>query len=341
MALLPTVQSPLVFTGLWWDSSEPDYQRWIWTVTNINALIILGVLMVSATPAQMRAWNLLRFLVTRITTPIRPPADSDPLPTLSQTRALLFLTRSARRRLRWKGTPQSVDRARDSVTISPWFGICCLINCCLFLRSTLGIFIAWFLSDGLQGEPIVRSHIPARCFSEPIHVNTSPWTTHQENCYWDWVFLTRRYQWYCRQTTSTASKICQCKKRLLPFDHSRYQFLHDHGYSETQPERFPQPIALRDLGLYSEDSTALYHELTCKPFSLDQFIHKDDWSFVLVSGLPVVNDTNNPDWREIFDSTITLLTSNEPDSRHERFRLQPDKPFEVIVSPTIFMIEHV
>ena len=287
--------------------------------------------MVFATLTQTRAWNLLRSLVTRITTPIRLPANSDPIPTLSQTKALLFLTRSARRRLRWKGTPQSVD----SVTISPWFGICCLINGSVFL--TLGIFIAWFLSDGLQGEPIVRSHIPARCFGEPIYVNTSQ-GTHHENCSWEWVFLKRKWQLYCSQTISTAPEIRQSKNRLLPFNHSQYQFLNDHGYSGTQPERFSQRIALRDLGLYSEDSTALYHELTCKPFSLDRFIHDTGFYSFLDSGLPVVNQTDNPDWRYQFSSIIELLTLNEPESGHEAFRLQPDTPFEVIVSPTIINI---
>jgi hypothetical protein len=303
----------------------------------MNGLIILGVLMALVTLTQTRAWNLLRSLVLRVTTPIRLPADSDPIPTLSQTQALLFLTKSARRRLRRKDTPQRVDTAPDSVTISPWFGICCLINGSVFL--VLGIFVAWFLADGLQGEPIVRSHIPARCFGGPIYVNTpvnTPPGTYHENCSWVWEVLKRKWQLYCSQTISAAPEIRQSKNRLLPFNHSRYRFLNDHGYSGTQPERFSQRIALRDLGLYSKDSTALYHELSCKPFSLDQFIHgQRDWGFILDSGLPVVNLTDHPDWRYKLGSNIYLKTSNELGSRREAFQLEPDRPFDVMVFPDV------
>ena len=79
MVLLPTVQSPLISTGIWWDSSEPLYQSLIWTMTNTNALIILGALMVLGAYTQTRAWVLLRSLATQITTPIKLRAESDPI----------------------------------------------------------------------------------------------------------------------------------------------------------------------------------------------------------------------------------------------------------------------
>jgi hypothetical protein len=94
-----------------------------------------------------------------------------------------------------------------------------------------------------------------------------------------------------------------------------------------------QRIVLRDIGILGDDRIGLYHELTCKPFLLDQFIHGSLWNYYLDSTLPAVNDTDYPDWHDQFSSIIGLGSSNGLGSGREVF--QPGAPFEVEVSPTI------
>jgi hypothetical protein len=71
-----------VYAGGWNKFSSPAFQRWMWTVKDSKALLILAAVAMRVTFTQNRAWSLLRYLVLLRSKPVRLRDDTNPEPLL-------------------------------------------------------------------------------------------------------------------------------------------------------------------------------------------------------------------------------------------------------------------
>jgi hypothetical protein len=166
------------FEGVWKKYSEPSFRRWIWTLTALKAILVLGAYALLLTLTQSRTWVVVRHFVLSKNKTVRLEGDlrPNPLQHLSQASALkdLFLLIVTRMRL-WRkySFRRSVDFTdsmleADSPIISPWFGICAIMNIVVF--SILGVALPVIFSEGMLEMPLVRSKLTAECFnSDSVH----------------------------------------------------------------------------------------------------------------------------------------------------------------------------
>src|SRR5262245_17272671 len=79
-----------VYLGVLELHGEPWFRRWVWTVPDGIAFLILGFFAALMSITEQRTWILIRHALVKITQPIRLGDDGDPnsLQRLSQTRAI-------------------------------------------------------------------------------------------------------------------------------------------------------------------------------------------------------------------------------------------------------------
>ena len=69
--------------GLWRNIQKPPYLQWVWTLSNVESVVALGLLMMVGAVAQNRAWNLVRKVTIRIMIPARSNREAKHLSQLS------------------------------------------------------------------------------------------------------------------------------------------------------------------------------------------------------------------------------------------------------------------
>lgn len=79
-----------VFEGFWNNPNKSPLQQWIWTLTNLQALLVFAFLALFFAFTQSRIWVILRHFVFVRKRSIRLDGDvqQDPFTTLSQGSAL-------------------------------------------------------------------------------------------------------------------------------------------------------------------------------------------------------------------------------------------------------------
>jgi hypothetical protein len=174
-----------VYEGLWEKYNQPILRRWIWTLGNMKAIIVLGGLGLLLTFAQSRVWVTLRYLVLLWRKPVRLGGETrpEPLEHLSKGTAVVEVMPFIRyhvwtlthRILRIQREHPESTTSRDSLVISPAFGIAALLNIGAFF--TLGVAIPCLISEGMLGQALVKSKMTETCLATPYDdiFNTDVW----------------------------------------------------------------------------------------------------------------------------------------------------------------------
>ena len=139
----PEPVSAGVYEGLWQNYNEPPFRRWMWTLTNSKALVVLAFFKILVTYTQTCSWALLRRAILRWKRPIRLQDESisEPLELLTQGTAIreaIIISKKNIRRyadsLFWP-SPGVGDPLVEESLVSTWFGFFALINIALFFST--------------------------------------------------------------------------------------------------------------------------------------------------------------------------------------------------------------
>jgi hypothetical protein len=307
------------YEGVWEKYNEPFLRRWIWTLTPSKAIFVLGAYALLLTFTQSRTWLVVRHVVLSRNKTVRLDGGSqpDPLEHLSQANALkdIFPLIVARSRL-WRRSisrrrPNSTDYTveADAPIISPWFGICAIMNIGIF--SVLGVALPVGFSDGVLGAPIVKSKLTTDC-SNFYRLGDQETTFLRE------------------QQVRTDAVFDICLDRLNMGCSSQYYFQQPQISRSRTPCPFPwnicqndtgafslthSDITARELGVNSKSTISMNHRLTCSPVHLDPFLVLDlpRPGQILLS---VQQNQSKLVWNQF---TMVLHTRNGPNSfSHER-----------------------
>jgi hypothetical protein len=145
-----------VHQGVWHKWNGQPWTR-VWTLTNLNAVIVTGLLAFLFGATQFRSWIIIRHFFIRWTQPIR---FEDGLDVLSQIEAAKIGLQSIHRWLFQRRRPQHSSTTQE-YDYPAAIGLLALFNFLFFLA--FGIFLAWFLTDGALGAPEVKSRQQPDC----------------------------------------------------------------------------------------------------------------------------------------------------------------------------------
>ena len=141
----PEPVSAGVYEGLWQSYHEPPFRRWMWTLTDSKALVVLAFFTILVTYTQTCSWALLRRTILIWKRPIRLQDEStaEPLEYLTQGTAIseaVVVSKKIIRRhagsLFWPSTGVRAPQVEES-PVSIWFGYFALMN--IFLFISMGI----------------------------------------------------------------------------------------------------------------------------------------------------------------------------------------------------------
>lgn len=232
--LLPqfSLNSLNVYEGVWKKYNEAALRRWIWTLKDSKALLVLASLTTLVAFTQTRAWVIIRYVIALRKGPVRLPDNNNPEPlrTPSQGRAIaealspildgismlqIFVRRAFQTGTRHQDPPANLDCS----VVSLWFGIFAILNIGLFVA--MGVAIPWFLSDGALEMPIVRSRMIGTCANYTTIFGSSLNGIITPHLYTDAIF---------RQCTDQLNQGCE----------NRY-YLQQPQIHKTRPEACPFP----------------------------------------------------------------------------------------------------
>ena len=281
-----------IYSGPWQLYYEPWHRRWIFTTTNFNVFIILGLYAVLMTITQQRLWILLRLLCIRLTQPVHLDDDDDlnSIVHISQGSAasagLKRLILSARLPARLRHEISSRRQGTRPIPLS--LSLLALWNGFAFL--TLGFVIPWSLTSSIEDPSVVKlSHsgcLPrddARTAESPYNLRMRAQATY-ENCY---------------DLSSEAS--------MCPRDINRNLDMHlrmvdkcplPNGLicdNRTQALKlYVRNISPRNLGINLKLPVIFEHQLVCSPIILDSAL-KIDQSDVVFWGYDQENGCHPPE----------------------------------------------
>ncbi|KAF2816005.1 uncharacterized protein BDZ99DRAFT_457924 [Mytilinidion resinicola] len=278
MPLLPNIPSDRVHSGWWRNLTAPAYRQYLWSATNVEAVIILGILGILGTIAGDKLWPIMRhYLQPNIQLP-DPENLRLKLSRMDAIKAFWAKMKGLSRRHRQALRP--VD-----TTIELRFGLFAILNIVSFL--ILGIFIPFLLAEGLQGEAIVLARKDLQgsysnlrnsaAFDKGVRERTSD---DFRTC------VTDSRNWsqtaYCADLRKTLPSYTTENMDLRDpvFAELPYQFLVEKGDTNYKALRLGRNITFQDAGFnVKPGGKKLLHELTCVPVSLDPFITYVNGSF--------------------------------------------------------------
>jgi hypothetical protein len=333
MPLLANIPFHFVQKGWWINYTNPPFRQHIWTATNVEALILLGIMGIVGSFASHRAWLVIRHYIQPA---VQLPDPSDRLVSLSSIEAIQDIRiRSGylcdELRAIWKEHMTFQERLKNSIrflwagsnqrlainhsTVPLRFGLWAAV--CLSGSIVLGVFIPYLLGEGLQGATIVtgtRAIIGYHgTIGSPI-MNINENMQARARADWDRCFGPLggwKQNSYCEDLSNDLPSLE--RREILMMDPAiaddRYQFLTKFGDKNSNATQLSQHTTLRDVGYNAKaDRKTLYHELTCIPVPLDPFVYRINGTWQLgVPGL-VFPEWDDP-WRHMAESMI-LNTSN-------------------------------
>ncbi|EPE32845.1 hypothetical protein GLAREA_05857 [Glarea lozoyensis ATCC 20868] len=174
--------SPTVLTGLWEKYSETRPGRWVWTLRNSDAIIVLGCFTVLVAFSQSRSWTILRYLILLRKRSVRLDdngVSDDALEDISQGRAITdvlpfveYHTHRLRTRIietctsRISQERHSRPGTPDCSVISPLFGIVAFLNIALFIF--LSVAMPVLLSQGATGSALTCMFAEHTCHNNTL-----------------------------------------------------------------------------------------------------------------------------------------------------------------------------
>jgi hypothetical protein len=260
---LRKMSSGYIYQGLWpkWDGNP---WTWIWTVTNLNAVIIMGVITALLAVTQNRTWVIVRHLYVRLTQPNRL---TDALEALPQLMALK-LTKDLFDML-FRPSIYQRKSHRGDYKHPVWIGLFATLNSLVFIAA--GIMLPWLLTNGALGAPEVRSQRTHNC--------TDSWA---EGFAGDLVNSNLLL-------SSSIWEQCHDEKNADSYCDQNFVGMKPYVTSLWQGCIFPSQICLKsqpmaiftranltayDLGVNLNFKMTVSHRIICSPISLDPFIRK-------------------------------------------------------------------
>ncbi|CAG8978516.1 hypothetical protein HYALB_00010059 [Hymenoscyphus albidus] len=298
MLLLPNLPSNYVQVGLWRNHTAPYYRQYLWTTTNITAIIVLGLLGILVTAAGNRLWPIIRQFLQ----PSIQLSDLDNRRVkLSRTDAIKSLRAHIKNYMEefkaiWTeeygfknkinstlapmrgNTRQPPDLTTVQASIELRFGVFAILNIASF--AFLGIMVPFFLAEGLQGEAVVQGY-----FHRPGHFMSTPREIMDEALY-DRAnddfegCISGELIW-------SQSTYCVDLRKPLPpyeaedvnlteplFEHPPYRVLRENGDGTLQAIKLSGHTSFQDIAFNAKSGEdTLLHELTCVPVPLDPFVN--------------------------------------------------------------------
>ncbi|PVH96980.1 hypothetical protein DM02DRAFT_658707 [Periconia macrospinosa] len=338
MPLLPDIPSQYVRKGWWRNLTAPGYRQYLWTATNLEAVIIIGVLGILGTLAGGRLWPVIRHYLQPALQLHDPENKRNRLSRAAAVKALwaemkqmgenivnvLFEEHGCKNKVKATlGTLRGSHRkALNQVQndIDPRFGVFAILNIAGF--AVFGLFIPFFLAEGLQGQTVVQA---TQAFREHYAFNSRLHTNHRQVR--DRVFADLRE---CVLTTGAwkISKYCTNLHATLPsykvenfnltdstLNDPPYRLLQNRGNRNFKALRFSQKMSLQDIAFNTDArGNKLLHELTCVPISLDNYITPLNTSFQLeVGDLIPYSSSDFASWvrdQYVIHKSTLLHTSN-------------------------------
>lgn len=262
-----------VHEGWWTIHQQPGLEKHQITLTNLYAVLLLVVLTACAMWTQHCLWVILEFAIRR-SSRITEEEAGERLPLLArdteqpkvrkvkQSEALrdfVEIVRSTTASVRrWQAPTPDIDR-------SPLFSVAALVCTLSFL--VLEAALAYWLTDGVFGSPIVRTMAKASCLrSTPSDGYASILQTAQTV---DGIFRTCLGksnvgcddQYHLREPNIIAERLSECPfSPNLCFDLIPPLQITHYG------------IAAFDMGVNSLASIAMDHRLVCSPVHHDSLI---------------------------------------------------------------------
>ncbi|KAF2120391.1 hypothetical protein BDV96DRAFT_324253, partial [Lophiotrema nucula] len=343
MPLLANIPSHFVQKGWWVNYTNPAYRQHIWTATNFEALIILAIMGIVGTFASNRAWLVIRHYLQPA---LQLPDSSNVFVSLSSIQAIKELYNSslyfyAELRAIWKEQTTFRQKLKESIqllregnhrslavdhpTVPLRFGIWAAI--CFSGFIVLGIFIPFFLGEGLQGEAIVTGMRVYGDYEEitgpPIFI-TERTMLQRAHADWDRCFgsLERwKMNSYCQALYDDLPSFEKREMELTDsaLNDDRYQFLTTFGDRNSSAIQMSHHTTLQDVGYNAKaNGKTLYHELTCVPVPLGPFVYQINGTWQLgIPGLVL------PEWRDfasplqdsmMLDSSDSFQSCDAPDT---------------------------
>ena len=253
---------------LWKDHSQPFLTAWQLTLTDDEAIGLVGAVSVLLAFTQTRAWSLQRKAVKRIVRPIQLPGDEDkPLRYISQGEAVSGLIYYIS-----TGRQTSAQIPRSMTSVSPWFGMVAIVNAVLFLG--MGIAVPWLLTGGLE-TPIVQSKPWRQCneFNPP------------QSAFWGYdAALAASRLWYDCWFNATGKEVRETCDRQRGFlmEHPKVHitldadcpFAPEACHNRTAAIRLEyQNLTFRDFGFNREGYLGYSRRLTCSPLAPERYMY--------------------------------------------------------------------
>ncbi|KAF3934305.1 hypothetical protein ABW19_dt0206596 [Dactylella cylindrospora] len=278
--------SDYVKTGVWELYGEPFHKRWVWTLEDGTAFLLLGLYGLSLVIVQKRAWSILRGYIALSTKASVSLGDRvNPFRDLSQTEALkdclayfqimapmclrkakaLILTPFIKR-------PVLSEDVLDDGAIPFLFGVLALVNVLLFAAA--GVLIPLLLTNGVE-TPLVRSRWTPLCDRrrfDKFYGLREQTTLHAPSLYelcWDKDNFSLYDKVECVNLAIDNLSIVLANSTNCPLP-SNICFA-DGLLPQTLVIRHHN-ITLRQLGLNSRSTLTMNHEVSCAPIILEHFI---------------------------------------------------------------------
>jgi hypothetical protein len=336
--------SGYAFEGVWEKYDEPALRRWIWTVKDSTALLVLAGLTLLISITQTRTWAIARYVI-RTRKGIQPARLHDenspePLQYLSQGRAILQvlpfaangasrLRRKAFTAVRGRKVHPAEPFELNDPAISPLFGVVALLTVAVFI--TMGVVVPWRITYNGTEAPVVKSRATKSCLSsDNLSLLFTFITTPSKS---DAVFsqcLDRLdagcdTRFYLQQPTVLKERIEDCP------------FPGNICHNQTKPLQITHVnVTPLQMGVNSKSKISFNHRLTCAPVDLVPFIlftrnpPKKAW----ISARNWDLDDGSRLWRNFSMPLNTMNGPNKVSSENSGLRMAQERgPNDLTVLP--------
>jgi hypothetical protein len=251
-----------VHQGVWHKWNGHPWTR-VWTLTNFNAVIVTGLIALLFGATQFCSWIIIRHFFIRWTQPIR---IEDGLDVLSQTKAAKMGLQSIHRWMFRRRRPQHSSTTQE-YKYPAAIGLLALFNFLIF--PIVGIFLAWFLTDGALGAPEVKSRQQPNCldlWSGDIPEQVSNNDVALAKSTWERCNDKSSGDSYCDSGIAAANSYVTSGWPQCIFPPS----ICLQGHPTVAFTR--ANITAHDIGINSKTKITTSHRIICSPISLTPFV---------------------------------------------------------------------
>lgn len=295
MPLLPEIPPQCVKKGWWVNFTAPAYRQRLWTLTNGEAVLIVGLLGILGTISSQKSWSITRYYLQPALQLSDPESKRN---NLSKTDALKALWANLKRTKKMlknglaeePGCRQKINIMLDVIngnrdqTLHPCendvesrFGVFAIMNIIIF--AVMGIFIPFALAEGLQGVSVVQATIGSLAKyngSSQIVIDDELVYAHVKKDLKTCVSNEEAWR-TTRACTKLRNGLPLYNKEDLnltnpAFDDPLYHSLVQYGDSTHTALRLTRNTSVRDVFSNTKEKARLQHELICTPISIQKII---------------------------------------------------------------------